>query len=178
MAKVDVGSETYDSFATLDFADVFLGGDVLRAGLWAIRNEDARGRGLVSATRLLMRLPWKGGVPSLDETPDVVQEVAAMLAADMVAKPRLFADASANSNVKTAKAGSAQVEFFQPVGDAPPLPLALWTMLLTAGLVSGGTDPGEGENAGAIVTGISDGCHRPLGGRFRWDYLIAAEDHD
>lgn len=172
MPTVDVGAETYNSFASLDFADSFLGGDVLRAGPWALRNDDARSRGLASATRMMLQLPW-ALVPSMDGPPAVVQEVAAMLAADLLAKPRMFADVGTDSNLKVAKAGTAQVEFFRPVTGGPPLPKALWTMLANAGLVANT----EGESAGAEVTGISDGC-RPLGGRFAWDYPIAECDHD
>lgn len=175
MAKVDVGAEEYDSYADLDFADVFLGGDVLRAGPWALRNEDARGRGLASATRMMLQLPWPDAPPSLNEPPPVVQEVTAMLAADLLAKPRLFSDASGDSNVKLAKAGSAQVEFFRPVQNGPPMPKALWMMLVHAGLI--GSAHGDGQYTGAMVSGINAGC-RPLGGRSAWDYPIAATDND
>jgi hypothetical protein len=175
MAEVDVGAETYPSFGTLDFADMFLGGDVMRATAWALRNEDARGRGMASATRLMMQLPWVEA-PSIDDAPVVVQEVQAMLAADLLAKPRLFADASGSSNVKSAKAGSAQVEFFRPIEGGPPIPMALWNMLLNAQLVR---LPGDGEsiNAGAMVSGICGGA-RPLGGRCWWEHELAAGDRD
>lgn len=177
MVKVLIGAAEYDSLATLAFADVYLGGDVMRATTWALRNDDAKGRGLVSATRAMLQLPWVGGPPPFEDPPEVVSQVTAMLAADMLAKPRLFADASGSSNVKTAKAGSAQVEFFQPVSGGAPIPMALWTMLLNAGLVVSAAGGREGENEGAEVAGISGGC-RPLGGRMIWDYPIAAEDTD
>lgn len=176
MAKVLIGAVEYDAFASVAFADEFLGGDVMRATAWALRNEAAKGRGLVSATRAMLQLPWVAGPPPFEDPPAVAAEVNAMLAADMLAKPKLFADASGNSNVKSAKAGSASVEFFNPVGDAPPLPLALWTMLLNAGLVRGAPSA-ESDNAGPEVSGICGG-RRPLGGRFEWDYPIAAEDCD
>jgi hypothetical protein len=169
MAKVDVGSEEYDSFTDLDFADVFLGGDVIRGTGWALLGTDAKGRGLASATRLLMRLQWclvPAPLPTDAEVALVIQEATAMLAADLIAKPRLFSDASANSNVKTAKAGSAQVEFFRPVEGGPPLPGDVWAMLRNAGLV--GCGDAEGVNVGAMASGVSDGC-RPLGGTYPCD---------
>jgi hypothetical protein len=175
MAKVVIGAVEYDSFGDVAFADEFLAGDVLRAGPWALRNPDAKARGMVSATRLLLRMPWCEAAPGFDAAPAVVQEANAMLASDMLAKPRLFSDASTNSNIRSVRAGSAQVEFFAPVAGAPPLPIAVWSMLSNAGLLCLGSSDGEG--AGAIVTGISDGC-RPLGGRPLWDYPIAAEDCD
>jgi hypothetical protein len=176
MPQIDIGSETYDVFADLDFADPFLAGDVMRAGPWATRNDDAKGRGLVSATRMLLSLPWCDEVPGFDDAPAVVQEVTSMLASDLLAKPKLFADATGNSNVKSAKAGSASVEFFSPVSGGPPIPTSLWNMLLNAGLMCPGK-LGDGTLEGAIVTGILGGC-RPLGGRYPWDWPIASADYD
>lgn len=179
MPEVSVGSSDFKVFADLDFADEFLAGDVMRATLWATRNGDAKGRGLTSATRMMLWLPWVSTPPDPAdaEQPAIVQEVCAMLAADLLAKPKLFSDATGNSNVKTAKAGSAQVEFFRPVEGGPPIPLALWILLLNAGLVSLALD--DGMNAGAIVSGISCGV-RPEEGRYA-DYGwpgYAAEDTD
>jgi hypothetical protein len=105
----------------------------------------------------------------------VVKEVTAMLAADLLAKPKLFADASGNTNVKSVKAGSASVDFFSPVVGGPPLPRALWDMLLNADLVclaSGGS-----VNDGPFVSGAASGC-RPLYGRQPWDWPVAAADYD
>ena len=176
MPKVDIGAEVYDSFISLDRANVYLAGDILRAVPWGLANDDARGRGLVSATRLLQSLPWVDPAPTVAAAPDVVQQVTAMLAADLVAKPKLFADASANSNVKSAKAGSASVEFFRPVEGGPLIPSALWRMLLTAGLVAS-TSGSDDATAGALVTGLG-GRRRPLCGRIAGDYEISAADHD
>lgn len=175
MAKVDIGTESYDSFTSLERAGVFLAGDVMRAAPWALLGEPAQSRALVSATRMLMALPWCDAPPTYAAAPAVVQDVQAMLAADLAAKPKLFADATGNSNIKSVKAGSAQVEFFSPVAGGPPLPMALWNMLQAAGLMCLGTDV-PSANDGAYVSGISDGC-RPLGGRYPWDWPIAAEDH-
>jgi hypothetical protein len=170
MADVDIGTETYQAFIELDDADTYLAGDVARATGWALLNPDAKGRALVSATRMLLALPFCEAAPD-----PVLQDVTAMLAADLAAKPRLFADASGNSNVKSAKAGSASVEFFSPVDGGPPLPRALWNRLLAAGLVCLGSDTSGLD--GALVSGISGGC-RPLGGRLPWDWPLAAQDYD
>jgi hypothetical protein len=175
MASIDVGDFTFDAFVDVDFADEFLTGDVARAVTWAAKNDDAKGRGIVSATRMLLALPWCDAVPTFDDPPAVVKEVTAMLAADLLAKPKLFSDASGNTNVKSVKAGSASVDFFFPVVGGPPLPRALWDMLISADLVclaSGGS-----VNDGPFVSGASDGC-RPLGGRYPWDWPVAAADYD
>lgn len=162
MASVTVDGNDYDSFVDLDFANEFLGGDVLRAIPWGRRDDDAKGRGLASATRKLLGLPWIGDAPSVDDPPDVVKQVSAMLAADMLAKPKLFSDATGASNVKTAKAGSASVEFFRPVPGGPVIPKGLWDMLVAAGLVG---SFGSADGGGPEVSGIGEGC-RPWRGRY------------
>lgn len=180
--KVTIGTHEFDALTTVEKAGVFLAGDVARAAGWALRQPDAQGRGIVSATRMMLALPWLEGKapdPKADEQPAVIEEVAAMLAADLLAKPRLFADASGNSNVKTAKAGSAQVEFFAPVEGGPMIPMALWRQLLNAGLVCNGAGSDDGLTSGAYVSGASDGC-RPWEGRYA-DYGRdgwLAEDRD
>lgn len=177
MPQIELGGVLHNAFADVAFADGYLAGDVMRAAPWALRNAEAKGRGLISATRMMLQLPWcDDAVPAFDGAPDAVKEVTAMLASDLLAKPKLFADASGSSNVKTAKAGSAQVEFFRPVEGGPMIPNALWTQLLNAGLVCG-PDLGDGLNDGAFVTGICEGT-RPLGGRYACDYPIAAQDYD
>lgn len=176
MAQVDIGQETYGSFSSVDAADVYLAGDVMRSTGWALRDANAKGRGLVSATRLLLGLPWVPPAPTVDagDLPSVVVDITAELAADLLAKPTLLADASGNTNVKSAKAGSASVEFFRPVDNGPAIPRSMWDRLRAAGLVSAGA---AGGNAGAIVTGLNCG-RRPYQGRPAWDYPVAAADHD
>ena len=179
--KVTIGEHEFDALTTVEKASAYLAGDVARATAWALRNEPAQARGIVSATRLMLGLPWcegKAPDPEADTQPAAIEEVAAMLAADLLAKPRLFADASGSSNVKSAKAGSAQVEFFAPVEGGPMIPMALWRQLLNAGLVCTGASD-DGALAGAYVSGASDGC-RPWEGRYA-DYRREgwlAEDRD
>lgn len=181
--KVKIGDHEFDALTTIDRADRFLAGDVSRAARWAVLQEAAKGRGIVSATRKLLTLTWCADRPdpTADEQSEIVQEVTAMLAADLVAKPRLMGDASGNSNVKIAKAGSAQVEFFTAVTDNAPLPGPLWLMLKAAGLVCDATTASDddGAMAGAFVSGASSGC-RPVEGRWS-DYGrdgYYAEDRD
>lgn len=177
MATVTIGSTDYDAFEDIAGANDYLAADIVRAAPWALLNEDAKGRALVSATRMMLALPWCEDAP--DPTVDQaspIPEVAAMLAADLAAKPALFADASGNSNIKSAKAGSASIEFFSPVDGGPPLPKALWDRLLIAGLVCLGTSSGDPTLDGAIPHGTSDGC-RPLYGRYEWDWPIASADY-
>lgn len=179
MATITIGANDYDAFISVADADIYLAGDISRAVAWALLNDDAKGRALISATRMLLTLPWCDTAPdpAVDPAPTIVQEVAAMLAADLAASPDLFADASGNSNIKRAKAGSAEVEFFSPVDGGPPLPLALWNILLSAGLMCPNGSGSDVTLDGAIPSGICGG-HRPLGGRWPWDWPIAKEDYD
>lgn len=181
--KVKIGDIEFDALTTIAWADRFLAGDISRATRWALTQEAAKGRGIVSATRKLMGLAWckDRPDPTKDVQLDVVQEVTAMLAVDLVAKPRLMGDASGNSNVKLAKAGSAQVEFFAAVDNGAPLPGPLWLMLKAAGLVCDATTASDDDGllSGAFVSGASSGC-RPLDGRYS-DYGrdgYYAEDRD
>lgn len=178
MVELTLGGNAYDSFSSVADADLFLAGDVVRAAAWALREDDPKMRGLISATRMLLALPWCDTAPdpTVDPVDPIIAEVVAMLAADLLAKPKLFADATGNSNIKSVKAGSAQVEFFSPVAGGPPLPLALWNRLLAAGLVCLG-EAGSSLNEGAFVSGASD-CRRPLYGRLPWDWPVAEADYD
>jgi hypothetical protein len=174
MASVTIGTRTYDSYSNVDDADAYLAADAVRAAAWALRNADAKARGLVTATRILQGLAWCGEAPSFTDTPGVVVDVTALLAADGLANPRVFQNPAGTlpKGVKTAQAGKASVEFFGLVGQAATpamgLPEALWAMLKNAGLV--GCTAAVTPNDGPFVSGISSGeCDRyPYGGVF-WD---------
>ena len=176
MPTISIGANQYPAFQSVAGADAYLAADVARAASWALRNADAKARGLISATRVLLALPWcdEAPDPEAGDTPDLIAELTAELAADLLARPALLADASTNGNIKVAKAGSAQVEFFSPVEGAPPLPRAMWARLAAAGLVCTGRDD---IGAGVEAFGIS-GSVRPLWGRAAADWPIAAEDFD
>ncbi len=128
MAELDIAGNDYVSYAELDYADEYLAGDLLRADDWLARPEVTRKRALVSATRLLMRLQWRAGPPSLEETPQVVQDATCLLAADIAKKPAQGDSAQTGSNVKAVGAGSARVEFFRPT-EGQVLPQAAFGLL-------------------------------------------------
>lgn len=178
MPVITIGGKDYDSFASVEFATEYLAADMVRADLWEAMTEDQQKRALITATRILLTMPWCGDAPdpAVDQD-EPIPSVTAMFAVDLQTNPDLAADASGDSNVKRAKAGSAEVEFFSPVVGGPPMPKSLWNILLAANLMC----PAGGggiltANDGAFPTGTSD-CHRPLGGRFPWDWPIAEEDY-
>lgn len=170
MPIISIGANDYPAFADQDFADEFLAADVQRAAPWSLYQDETKVRGLVSASRMiagfLVADPLPDPTADVAALPEALKEVTSMLAADLLAKPKLQANGSANSNVKTAKGGSASVEFFRPVDASAPLPDALWRMLLLAGLVGNLPDPEESGSPEA--TGTEDRV-RPLCGRFAFD---------
>ncbi len=177
MVAITIGAKSYEAFISVSDADDYLLADVSRATKWALLNDDAKGRALVSAARMMIALPWCGERPDPAVPQDEpIPSVNAMLAADLAANPNLFSDASGGSNIKRAKAGSAEIEFFSPVKGAAPIPLSLWNLLLNANLVCLGVGNDTALD-GPIPHGTSD-CIRPLGGRYPWDWPIACEDYD
>jgi hypothetical protein len=169
MGEVSIGDNDFQVFADLDFADEYLSGDVQRAAPWSLKNEDAKGRGLVSSTRVLQRWLLPDVAANTETPPDVLKQAASLYAADLLARPTSVNDSSPNTNVKTARAGSASVEFFRPVTGAPPLPTYLWDMLNAAGLLSASV--AEDGDEGPTVSGSDYGCLPAPGAvdRWRWD---------
>lgn len=157
MAEITLGGNAYPSYATELEATAILAPDPVRSVAWAALTSDQRGQGLISATRVLQRQCWAAGAPpSTDEPPPVdpvVKMATAYLAADIMANPALINTPGAANNIKRAKAGPAEVEFFAP-GDAQPLPLpqAVYEILAAAGLLCG-TGPDGGSDTGPLFTG-------------------------
>ncbi len=121
MPTIDIGGGAlHPSYATVAEADTYLAADILRGPAWAARPLEQRARALVSATRFLRRLTWPSAIPDpalVDQDPDL-RALASLLAADLAANPDLLNGGGGN-NVKRAKGGSAEVEFFNPVKAAP-----------------------------------------------------------
>ena len=179
MATITLGGNDYDSFTSRADASVYLAGDIARASGWALLNDDTKDRSLISATRMLLTLPWCDTAPDPADdagTPQVVKDATAMLGADLGSKPKLFRDATGDSAVKLVKAGSAEVEFFHPITGGPPIPKDIWLLLLNAGLVCLSSS-GSAVNDGLYVSGILGNC-RPYEGRPAWDFPCAASDYD
>ncbi len=135
MATVDIDGNDFPVYADVDFADIYLSGDAQRAVAWAARDATSKARGLISGTRLLQRLCWTDGVPSTDDPVlAAIAEATSLMAADILAKPSLGDSASTATDVKRAKAGPAEVEFFRNF-ESTPLPTAAWQILLDTGLL-------------------------------------------
>jgi len=153
MATVTISGTDYPSYSSVADADLYLAADAMRAVAWAARSTDEKGRGLVTATRLLQGLTWCSGTsPDIDTPGATVEAVTAQYAADILSDPELVTATGAPGEIKRAKAGSVEVEFFKNFdGTVSPVPTSLWNQLKAAGLVGCSSDDGlaGGEYSGA-----------------------------
>lgn len=135
MTTVTIGSNDYDVYVSDVEASTYLAADYGRATAWAALTSDQKKMAVVSATRVLDRQRWVGAKTDSDQAlafprtgltdadgnavasdtvPTAVENACAILAADIAADSDLANDPSTASNIKSVKAGSANVEFFRP----------------------------------------------------------------
>lgn len=136
MAEVDVGAETYFSYADLDTADIYAGA-AIHATNWAAALDDAKGQALASATRLLDRQDWQGerfsssqpgdwprtGVydaegnliapADVDDYPQEIIDACIELAISMIDGTDPQGSATTEDLTKRLKAGSVEIENFR-----------------------------------------------------------------
>lgn len=165
MATVQIDSLEFDTYASLADADEYLAGDASAASWRAVTTEDNdRGRALVTATRLIDRTGWGGektdvdqihafprtGFPDFDEdiVPQAVIDASILLARDIQAGSSVDSQAVTGSNVRRQKAGSVEIEYFNPnlLTDPSRFPTAVEELLapflpsVTFGPIASGTD--------------------------------------
>lgn len=163
MAEVDIGAESYASFGDMEGADVYLDADSTLAAPWAELDKNAKGRNLVTATRILLRQPWREP-PSIDAPPAAVVSATYEFAGAIAAGYDLSADPAASQTVRRQKAGSVEVEFFRdidaPAYRPPPLPLPVWALIksLIYAPAEGAGLPGSissGTCGGSVTEGLA-----------------------
>lgn len=146
MATISLGSNDYDSYATVEDAAAYLAADVVLAPVWVAASADTQKQALITATRLLQRMTWAAGSsPDLTTTPSEVVEATILLAAAILQDPALSTTGgSPASSVKRVKAGTAEVEFFssRAATRLPPNVLTLLRPLLGSASVGGVVGPG------------------------------------
>lgn len=181
MSSVTIGGNAYPTYEDVADADLYLAADPSRSTAWLARTPDQKGQGLVSATRLLLaQSSWCSPPtdPATGIIPQPLADATALLAADILTKPALVSNPSgAASNLKRAKAGPVEVEYFgtNVLVTPPPLPAEIWQMLQTAGILG---CTGDATSDGAYVSGV-DGCgpfapRRTFGG---YGYGYGYDDH-
>jgi len=125
-----VGTNTY---ITLTEANTYLG-DSIRAQAWSFLPSDTRNKALLTAFRIIERQVWEGdatgsisfprtGLTDCEDNavssltvPQQVKDAQAEIAYDLTQNNTLETSGGIGSNVKRAKAGSAEIEFFTSTG--------------------------------------------------------------
>lgn len=174
----------YVSYASVAEADARLAVDPVRSAAWLALTDDAKGINLVAATNRLdyerysgtkevnsqeNKWPRIGATCNSTAIPDgdiplELEKATILLAGTIAITPTASSAGSASSNIKRAKAGSAEVEFFRPTGanfsiaKQSPDVFALIKCLLE-GASSGG--PGSGFASGTTGTSSFDNENSP-----------------
>lgn len=114
MATITLGGNDYDSFEDIAGADIFLAADPQYYASWDIADDDTKARGLITASRFVLALCWAAGdPPDFATAPDSVRQAVSLLAATTVGNASaLSGENAAGSNIRRARAGSAEIEYF------------------------------------------------------------------
>ena len=123
MAQITIGSNQYDAYCDVAYADGYMAADAALYSAWAEFDADAKGRAIISASRYLAGLCWAAGdPPGYTDVDGDIQEACAVLAAMVASEPNLITGSagavngqSGTQDVRRAQAGSAEVEFFDPL---------------------------------------------------------------
>lgn len=183
MAQITIGSSTYDGYCDVAYADNYMAADASLHSRWAALDDNAKGRAIVSATRAFKALCWEAGdPPDVASGGDIVLEACAIMAAMVAAEPGLISGGagavngqSGGQDVKRAKAGSAEVEFFDPLrtpdsrqsveyGSAQALPDRVRALLDGADLLCQSSSRLKPYNAGRNAERCPGSCENGFSG--------------
>lgn len=137
ITTITIGSNTYDSYATVAEADIYLAVDPNRNSVWSSLTPDQKGSNLISATRLLDTLNWvgiktnpspaqntqwprtnvfypDGTAVGVNDLPIEVENATILLAGSIAIDSEVAISGSSGSNKKRIKAASLELEFFRP----------------------------------------------------------------
>ena len=170
ITTLTIDSVTYTSYATLIQANERLAVDPVREATWELLSDEDKNINLVAATNRLDYLNWRGektggdsqenkwartgvtyiksgGAVSTTEVPLEVEDATALLAGSIAISAKVSQSQSSASNIKRAKAGSAEVEFFRAQKGKPlqdETAFALVSQFLEGATVSGPFVSGTG----------------------------------
>ena len=137
LSTITIETVDYIAYASVTEADDYLNTDIQREAAWELLSDDDKGKHLVAATRRLDLELWKGaktggegvqtekwprtGVEYADgtavstaEVPQELEDAAIILAGSIALDSENAESGTGGSNLRRAKAGSAEVEFFRP----------------------------------------------------------------
>jgi hypothetical protein len=163
MTTVTIDGNDYDVLADLDAANEFLAAD-FSADLWRAESDpDKQKRALVSATRLLNRLPWASNRdwprPGTDDeqdedVPQPIIDASIILAKLIHAGSKVDSSPSTLSgNIKRQQAGSVSIEYFSPTDDPTRLPVEVLELV---GSYLGGATISGARSYGTCGESITD----------------------
>lgn len=143
MATVTIGSNSYQTYRTLAQTSAYLEADA-SADAWRAAEADPQSRAIVTATRTLDRMPWRGsktesdqtkawprsGIDGVedDETPQAILDAESELA-NFITNGTDVLNGTTEQNVKRQAAGSVSIEYFRSFTDPSRLPLAVQELL-------------------------------------------------
>ena len=171
ITTINIGGVNYTSYASVVEADAYLAVDPTRSAAWAALNPDQKGTNLVAATRRLDLLQWSGekvdpnqetqwprnnatcdgeSVPNTG-VPKPVENATGLLAGSITRDASASNQGTSGSNIKKAKAGSADVTFFRPTNGVALQDTTAYSLVQcyldgaggAYGLVSGNCDNSE-----------------------------------
>lgn len=173
MPTVTIGTTDYEVYSDLDAADQFLDADFSATAWRAETDDDQKRRAKVSAFRTLNALSWAGEKADADQIPawprtgtglsdidddEVPQEIidAENLLAKYIHNGTVsVGSATTANNIRRQRAGSVEVEYFNPTLLVDPSQFPEDVMALIRRFLGGGS----ATFAGAIATGV----HCPSG---------------
>lgn len=139
MATVQIDSLPFTTYADLATADEYLEGD-FSATTWRANtaDDDNKSRALVTATRILNRMPWSADRdwprPGTDDTqtgtiPQDIIDASIVLANLIYNGSQVDNQATTATGIRRQKAGSVEVEYFFPTTDPSRLPVAVQELI-------------------------------------------------
>ena len=173
LSTLTISQNDYKSYASVAEADVDLAVDPVRSAAWTALDSDQKAIRLVSATRRLDLLPWRGApaegpadqetawprsglkyedgsdVPS-DAIPRSIELATILLAGTITTTPAHSNAGTVTPSIRRVRAGSAEVEF-APIAVAIPDPLRIKDETVQA--LIGQWLAGRGSAAGGAAYG-------------------------
>lgn len=112
MSIITINGVGYNSYATVDEADAYLGASI-NYQIWNDLDTDTKGRFLVSASRFLDGLPWKESCLPLSDSAGGNINIATILIAEQLALGNVGITGGSvpEEDIKRYKAGSVELEY-------------------------------------------------------------------
>lgn len=121
MQDVLIGSATYQSYASLSYADEYLAAALHADADWSDATDDSKGRALVTMTRILDRQRWASGYATQAERAAVDGIVTACIegALALLAGSDFQSEQSTAQKLESLRAGSVTLTYFRGAEGVP-----------------------------------------------------------